>query len=320
MRPQITHTGALGLCPTLAGPRGARGPARPRRLQARAACHRPLLRRPAGPGRARRPQRCDHLQNKDSGLDRATTGRRRLPRLRLRRGRPRPSRPETHRSGGVAAPRALTNPRGPRRPLSPEPRGEVCVGGGGRHYHSKLPATPTSPHPREVPILIFLLFFRQPELSFSHWEGSLAVPTLAAGGAGEQALQVSAVNRCLFAVVVPSRHPRPPSTGFSFFLPPPLSFRSAVAMGYQGGCHGLPDRGRLARYLPPSRRRSRRRRRRRSSGAGGGGSARVRDAARGSVREPPRRRSQRAVEGAAAGAPPPVGWGQSYKEDPEVRN
>ncbi|GAB5568628.1 sorting nexin-10 [Prionailurus iriomotensis] len=86
-------------------------------------------------------------------------------------------------------------------------------------------------------------------------------------------------------------------------------------MGYQGGCHGLPDRGRLARYLPPSRRRSRRRR---SARAGGGGSARVRDAARGSVRGPPRRRSQRAAEGAAAGAPPPVGWGQSYKEDPEV--
>lgn len=85
-------------------------------------------------------------------------------------------------------------------------------------------------------------------------------------------------------------------------------------MGYQGGCHGLPDRGRLARYLPPVA----------AAGevarAGGGGSARVWDAARGM-------RAGRG--GAAANRRPRVqpqerhrqwGGGQSYKEGPEVRN
>lgn len=132
----------------------------------------------------------------------------------------------------MAAPRTLTNPRGPRRPLSPEPRGQVCVCGGGIAIQSSLPHQPPPTTARSLCILIFLLFFRQPELSFSHWEGGLAVPTLAAGGAGERALQVSAVNRCLFAVV-PSRHPPPPSTGFSFSPPPFFPQRS---------CYGLPGR------------------------------------------------------------------------------
>lgn len=64
------------------------------------------------------------------------------------------------------------------------------------------------------------------------------VPTLAAGGAGERALQVCAVNRRFFAVVVPTRHPPPPSTRFFFFFlflsaAQLLWVTRAVAMGYR---------------------------------------------------------------------------------------
>jgi hypothetical protein len=104
----------------------------------------------------------------------------------------------------------------------------------------------------------------------------LAVATVEAGGAGE--LQVGAVNRCLFVAVVPA-HPPPPPPPPKPPPPPhlPTPFRSAVAMGYQGGCHGLPDQGRLARYLPPSLRHwpssPRGRRRERACAGRGAGSA-----------------------------------------------
>lgn len=313
VRAQITERQRARGAPASPRPRGARGA--PPGLAA-SSPGRPVVAPSRAGRRGRGPQRREHLQNKDSGLDRETTPPPPPslppppPRAPARPTRTRLSRtpPERRSRGSTRAhkPSGAPGHHWARRP---------GAGGGTSLFKAPSHTKPTLT-PRSLRILVFSLFFKQPELSFSHWEGGLAVPTLAAGGAGERALQVCAVNRCLFAVVAPTHHPPPPSTRvcFFFFF---LSFGSAVAMGYQGGCHGLPDGGRLARYLPPSRRRSRRRR---SARAGGGGSARVRDAARGSVREPPRRRSQQAAEGAAAGAPPPVGWGQSYKEDPEVRN
>lgn len=100
------------------------------------------------------------------------------------------------------------------------------------------PAPPTPNPPSEAPLhfYVLLLFSKQPESSFSHWEGGLVVPTLAAGGAGERALQVCAVNRCLFAAVVPTRHPPPPSTRVFFFFSLSLSFFP------QRSCYGLPGR------------------------------------------------------------------------------
>lgn len=235
MRPQVTHTERAGCAPPLPRPRGARGPARPRRLQARAACCRPLLRRPAGPG-VGGPQRRDHLQNKDSGLDRATTRRRRrrLPRLRLR---PTPTQPP--RSGGVEAPRALTNPRGPRRPLSPEPRGEAWRG---EHCHSTLPATPTvPPPPSKIPLQShFLIFQAARVVIFTLGRGPRGahVGGRWGRGAGAAGLRCKSLSFCGCCSLSP---PTAPLHRFSFFLffSPFLSAAQllwvtrAVAMGYR---------------------------------------------------------------------------------------
>lgn len=313
VRAQITERQRARGAPASPRPRGARGA--PPGLAA-SSPGRPVVAPSRAGRRGRGPQRREHLQNKDSGLDRETTPPPPPslppppPRAPARPTRTRLSRtpPERRSRGSTRAhkPSGAPGHHWARRP---------GAGGGDIAIQSSLPHQ-THPHPEVPPHSCFFIIFQAAgTVIFTLGRGPRGAHVGSRWGRGEGAagLCCKSLSFCGCCAHSPPTAPLHPSVFFFFFL----SFGSAVAMGYQGGCHGLPDGGRLARYLPPSRRRSRRRR---SARAGGGGSARVRDAARGSVREPPRRRSQQAAEGAAAGAPPPVGWGQSYKEDPEVRN
>ncbi|XP_041583802.1 translation initiation factor IF-2-like [Vulpes lagopus] len=133
---------------------------------------------PAPAGGAGGPQRREHLQNKASGRDRASP----------------PPPPPPPRGSRAADP----EPTGAARRPSGAP-GDDCArrpgsGGGGGLRSAKLPPTPTSiptAPARSLCLPVVLLLFRPPELSLSPWEGGLALPTLAAGGAGDRALQRS---------------------------------------------------------------------------------------------------------------------------------
>lgn len=230
VRAQITERQRAGGAPASPRPRGARGA--PPGLAA-SSPGRPVVAPSRAGRRGRGPQRREHLQNKDSGLDRETTPPPPPslppppPRAPARPTRTRLSRtpPERRSRGSTRAhkPSGAPGHHWARRP---------GAGGGTSLFKAPSHTKPTLT-PRSLRILVFSLFFKQPELSFSHWEGGLAVPTLAAGGAGERALQVCAVNRCLFAVVAPTHHPPPPSTRVCFFFFPFFRQRS---------CYGLPGR------------------------------------------------------------------------------
>lgn len=139
----------------------------------------------------------------------------------------------------MAAPRTLTNPRGPRRPLSPEPRGQVCVCVGGGHCHSKLPAAPTSPHHREVPLHShFLIIFQAARVvifTLGRGPRGAHVGCRWGRGAGAAGLRCKSLSFCGCSL-------SPPTAPLHrvFFLPPPflsaaqlLWVTRAVAMGYR---------------------------------------------------------------------------------------
>lgn len=154
--------GAHRLLPGLASTPGrSRGRAGPRRLQAG---RRSVARSRAG-RRGRGPQRREHLQNKDSGLDGTPPPPPPPPApARPRPTQPSPSPPERRGCGPTRAPKPS---RGPQE--TPEPRGPRR----GHRYSKLLPRHQAHP-PRPLCILLLLLFFKQPELSLSYWEGGRA--------------------------------------------------------------------------------------------------------------------------------------------------